>query len=445
MPRVSEPRRTGMDVPAGSPATTPAARPPHRWARVPPSRSYFHPRWLIEAGRSALWTDSAADRLLTAEIKERLKARYDAHGVILTDSGTSALTLALSLALTAQRANRVAVPAYTCFSVATAVAGSRGDAFLYDLEPKTFSPLAESVEEVLRQGVQVVVACPLYGCPVDVPGLMEQAARYGALVVEDAAQGAGATFAGRASGTFAPLSVVSFGRGKGLSCGGGGALLVRDSSFLRAARAVSRRLLPPNSGWKEVTRAMGEWGFGRPGLYRIPASLPALGLGETRYDPPTPPRAIARGAAALLRHALEDDLGTEEEDRRERAGRMRERLASVPGVELIRPVSGSVPGDLRLPFLAPGRRAAPQLGLMPGYPSTLGEIADFRAHLAVNRLPLPGAAELVRSLLTAPTHPWVPEDLGPQVERWLRMEGSAEGTRDEMASPDAPARTGTYR
>ena len=75
---------------------------------------------------------------------------------------------------------------------------------------------------------------------------------------------------------------MSFGRGKGVTGGRGGALLVNPG--WRGGSDESP-LLPGIRGVMEVPALKAQWLLARPWLYRIPASLPFLGLGDTVYRP----------------------------------------------------------------------------------------------------------------------------------------------------------------
>ena len=57
-----------------------------------------------------------------------------------------------------------------------------------------------------------------------------------------------------------------------------------------------------------------QWLLGRPGVYGLPAAIPWLGLGETRYRDPQTPSRMTRAAASLLERtrlaALQEALGS---------------------------------------------------------------------------------------------------------------------------------------
>jgi dTDP-4-amino-4,6-dideoxygalactose transaminase len=230
------------------------------------------------------------------------------------------------------------------------------------------------------------------------------------VAVEDAAQGHGATWRERPLGTLGRVSVLSFGRGTGGTAGQGGALLVRDGARLPGDA------LRDSDGVDELSvavTALAQSALGRPGVYGLPAALPWLRLGETRYRAPQEPRAMSRTAAALLERML--PAATHEAgQRRVNATALLARLDSRPGVRTITPVAGGSPGFLRLPLLlargpgVPDAALARRVGVARGYPTTLAALPPVAQRL-VHKGHWPGAEQLARELVTLPTHSWVSE------------------------------------
>lgn len=354
----------------------------------------------------------------------QLLGLYGAESGVLCASGTQALRLALEAALRQAGGGTVALPAYSCYDVAAAaVAAATAEAgiLLYDLDPATLSPDLDSLERVLAQGARVVVAAPLYGVPVDWDALRQSADRHGAALVEDAAQGLGASWQDRPLGGLGAVSVLSFGRGKGWTGGAGGAVLFRHGFPAPPAPPRSSGLRAEVSA---VARAGAQSVFGRPGLYGVPLALPWLGLGDTVYRDAEEPAGMPRVAARLLLQTRRE-AEAEAEARRRNAAALLAALTSSPTARLIRPPAGGVPGYLRLPLrLDRGMaalgdaRTARRLGIVPGYPSTLGRLAALRAHLA--GVPdVPGAELLARTLVTLPVHSAIGEAEREQVLRLI--------------------------
>ncbi|MBA2245865.1 MAG: DegT/DnrJ/EryC1/StrS family aminotransferase [Gemmatimonadetes bacterium] len=343
-------------------------------------------------------------------VADLLAREYAAEEVVLCGSGTQALQLALEAGMRAAGGQPVvALPGYSCFDVASAAVGAGAAITLYDLDPETLGPDLDSLEAALARGARVVVVSPLYGVPVDWEALEERASRVGALLIEDAAQGHGASWRGRPLGSLGRLSVLSFGRGKGWTGGKGGALLLRGESL--SAGSGARTLGEPALRGEASTLAgvLAQWLLGRPAVYGLPASLPWLGLGQTLYREPSAPRRMGKGAAAMLERTREASVRAAA-SRRANARLLLEELPA--GAACIRVDPEADPGYLRLPVrLRDGMAAFPEpadalrLGVAPGYPSTLAALPAVRARMADGGARLEGAETLVRELVTLPTHP----------------------------------------
>jgi dTDP-4-amino-4,6-dideoxygalactose transaminase len=303
-------------------------------------------------------------------ITQALKSRFGATDVLLTDSGTSALILAIRALV--PPGGTIAFPGYGCVDLTSAAVGASVKVRLYDLDPATLSPDIESVRRVIARGVDAIVVAHLHGYPADIAAVQGLAAAHGIEVIEDAAQGAGGTLNGANLGSIGNVSVLSFGRGKGLTGGSGGALLVRTPKLEARMRDARAALAAPSRGGKEIVVLAAQWLFARPLLYRLPAAVPLLKLGEMVYKSPRPPRAMCRTAAAILREALQAD-DQEVGARYDVASGL---LSLINGRSRFRPVRaipGGKPGFLRLALVDDSGRCAPRptLGFMPGYPLTL--------------------------------------------------------------------------
>jgi hypothetical protein len=346
-----------------------------------------------------------------SRLADRLGRDFDAGAVGLYGSGTQALRAAIALARRRIGAETVALPAFTCFDVAAAAVAAGAKIALYDVDPDTLSPDMDSLRGALDRGALIVVVTPLYGYPVDWEAVAAEATRAGAVVIEDAAQGHGAKWRGRPVGSFGPVSVLSFGRGKGWTGGSGGALLLRGEW-------IDAQEEPPPAGalveGRVLVQLCAQWLLGRPELYAIPAAIPWLQLGETVYRDVHEPRSLAQAAAGSLA-AHREASDREAAARRENARALLAGLPSGVAVRPVRALPGATPGYLRLPLrLVHGLRGlarpsqALRLGLAPSYPTTLTEIPQVREHLTATGRgkgeAWPGGEALARTLVTAPTH-----------------------------------------
>jgi dTDP-4-amino-4,6-dideoxygalactose transaminase len=116
---------------------------------------------------------------------------------------------------------------------------------------------------------------------------------------------------------------------------------------------------------------------------------------------------MSRAASAAVLRALGPSRD-EAERRRENARWFLHRIPESDNVRSIRPPKGATPGYLRLPIRFFGgvigmqkRSRALALGIAQSYPRSLVELAP---RLTGPEHRWPGAAELVRDLVTLPTH-----------------------------------------
>lgn len=360
---------------------------------------------------AALSTGDARPALVAA-----LREEYAASDVMLVDSGTSALRLAIQVAEARRPGAPVVLPSFGCFDLATAALGVDLPVVLYDIDPATFQPDTESLERAIASGPCAVVIVHHFGIPVPLERLRERLSLESILLIEDAAQAAGGRWLGAPLGSVGDLSVLSFGRGKGITGGGGGALLARfgaASVLTSVAQPVER---PAKAGF--FLKALAQWVLARPAIYGLPSRVPMLRLGETVFHAPWGPTAMSEASSRLLvvTRALEAREATV---RRKTAARYRAALGAGAGAA--QATEGGEGGYLRFPVLradAKTRHAA-ALGIIRSYPISLGRLPALAGRI-VEPSVLPGGERLARELWTVPTHSQLTEEEVSAIEAWLR-------------------------
>lgn len=348
--------------------------------------------------------------------------RFDAPWVHLIGSGTDALRVALGIAgVVRPRGGAVALPSYSCYDLVTAAVGARSRVVFYDIDPVSLTPDLDSLKRALEFGATTVVAGCLFGFPLNWPEISAECRRAGALLVADAAQGLGSGWRGREAATFGDLTVLSFGRGKGWTGGGGGALLLRDPELEAALGAASQSQpwvsTPGASTWTALL-TLAQWGLGRPEVYGLVAALPLAGLGETRYKEPQVPSMIPSFCAAAAMRSAEPSVAVVA-SRRDRARVWEEILFSDGQGERKRhkcaPLRVEECGFLRYPLLVPGEarealiRRASVAGAARGYPVALPDLPQAQSAILATVGAFPGSRALAAGLVTLPTHSMVSE------------------------------------
>jgi len=349
---------------------------------------------------------------------EMLEERYHDRRALLTDSGTSALTLALRMSTSGTpQSNVVALPGYACPDVATAAIGAGFGIMLYDVDADTLEPVAASVRRCLQQGATHLVVVHLYGRLVNMTPFAAMAKEFGATLIEDAAQSAWGLHQRTRGLSVAPFAVLSFGRGKGVNAGGGGALLMHAS-------VPGADPLPPfsaGSAWKSLLVTAASEVLSAPWLYAIPAAVPALGVGQTAYHDPRPVRSMSAPSVRLLAAALEQEKCVAAA-RRVHADCYRAALAAHRTL-LFSDGDRSTDGALRFPVRLE-RDPSPtlaRLGVSRSYPRTLLDYTEVQRHLTSPPNDLTGARQLATSTYTLPTHSRIGEATRDAILRHLLL------------------------
>lgn len=384
------------------------------WRWQPPVLSPVSSRALVSGMSAAIGIQSGHHETVVAA----LCRRYSAADALLTDTGTSALILTLRRIV--PPGGTVAFPGYGCIDLTSAALGAEIRVRLYDLDPSTLSPDLDSVRKVVARGVDAIVVTHLYGYPADILGVQAIAESHGLRVIEDAAQGAGGTLHGNLLGAFGEVATLSFGRGKGMTSGSGGAVLVRTPELAEWISMTHTELGAGSAGVLKVMALAAQSVLAHPSVYRIPASIPALKLGAMVYRAPTEPRPMAAAATAILDSALRMDE-REVQHRRARAKDLLSRIDESSGVVAVRPIVGGESGFLRFALLDVGGRRSPRatIGALRGYPMTLEQHPQLQPLLVRGERAGKGSEILRDRLFTLPTHSHVKHADLTRLEKWL--------------------------
>ncbi|WP_299204841.1 DegT/DnrJ/EryC1/StrS family aminotransferase [uncultured Amphritea sp.] len=165
------------------------------------------------------------------------------HAAALS-SGTAAIHLALRL-LDVGPGDIVFCSSFTFIASANPILYQGASPVFIDSEPSSWnmSPMAleRALEDFSTAGSlpKAIIVVHLYGQSADMDAIMSLCDRYGVPVIEDAAESLGATFKGKATGTFGKFGIFSFNGNKIITTSGGGMLISDDEEMIRKARFLS--------------------------------------------------------------------------------------------------------------------------------------------------------------------------------------------------------------
>lgn len=177
-----------------------------------------------------------------------LAAYLGVNEVFSFNSGRSALYVALK-SLNLRRGEEVIVPAYTCAIVFEVILRLGLKPVLVDVDLETYNIDPELIPKAVTPRTKVIVPVHLFGRPCDMDRIIEISEKLGLYVVEDAAQALGAEFKRQKVGTLGDLAMFSFGPGKSITGGEGGALAVNNPDLGERINRISAQLPSPDWRW----------------------------------------------------------------------------------------------------------------------------------------------------------------------------------------------------
>lgn len=214
-------------------------------------------QWVDEAIRTN-WVSTVGENINATEkgAAEKIGRKY----AVGLSSGTAALHLAIRLCGEklygmpraghgALEGRRVFCSDMTFDATVNPVAYEGGEAIFIDTEYDTWNMDPAALEKAFEMypDTRLVVVAHLYGTPGKIDELRAVCARYGALMVEDAAESFGATYKGVQTGCFGTESIISFNGNKIITGSSGGMLLTdseQDANKVRKWSTQSRENAP---------------------------------------------------------------------------------------------------------------------------------------------------------------------------------------------------------
>jgi dTDP-4-amino-4,6-dideoxygalactose transaminase len=213
----------------------------------PPSVGMRERERLLQAFDSG-WVAPAGPDLPAFEAE--VAALTGRRRAVAVGSGTAALHLAL-LAAGVGPGDEVLVPSFTFAASANPVVYAGARPVFVDSSRETWTLDPELVTQELRRAARrgrparAVVAVDIYGQCADYLPLAEACERYGATLIEDAAEALGADHRGRPAASFGALAVLSFNGNKIITTGGGGMLLTDDDAAADLVRTLATQAREP--------------------------------------------------------------------------------------------------------------------------------------------------------------------------------------------------------
>lgn len=135
--------------------------------------------------------------------------------------------------------------------------------------------LERALEVGRREGKlpKAVIVVSLYGQSADMDPIVELCDRFDVPIIEDAAESLGATYKGKASGSFGRMGIYSFNGNKIITTSSGGMLVTEEKAFADRARFLSTQARDPAPHYQHSTIGYN---------YRMSNILAGVGRGQLK-------------------------------------------------------------------------------------------------------------------------------------------------------------------
>ena len=182
-------------------------------------------RYGFDGARKGHWKAKTFE----SELANRVGSKY-AH---LCSSGTAALSVALA-ACGIGAGDEVVIPPFTFVATVEAVIFAGAVPVFAEID-ETLCLDPESIEPVITPRTKAVLPVHMCGAMARIEDIQNLCSEKGLVLIEDACQSLGATFKGKAAGTFGKMGCFSFDPVKTITCGEGGAVVTDDKELYTLA------------------------------------------------------------------------------------------------------------------------------------------------------------------------------------------------------------------
>ena len=205
------------------------------WLSSPHLSTQGYEKYYVEEAFASNWIAPLGPNVNEFE-REFATAVGASHAAALV-SGTAAIHLALKAAGIG-KGDIVLCQSLTFAASANPIIYEQATPVFVDSDHATWNMDPNALEKALKKYPQAkaVLVVHLYGLAADLDPIKELCRRYGATLIEDAAESLGTTYKGRHTGTIGEYGIFSFNGNKIITTSGGGMLVAHSEERVKKAR-----------------------------------------------------------------------------------------------------------------------------------------------------------------------------------------------------------------
>lgn len=205
--------------------------------KIPFNKPHFTGREAYHVAAAGASGKISGNGQFTQKCHDFFTKRYGFGKVLLTTSCTDALEMTALLARI-EDGDEVIMPSFTFVSTANAFILRGAKIVFADSNPDNPNIDTSKIESLITGKTKAIVVVHYAGIACNMDEVMQLAARYKLLVIEDAAHSIDSLYKNQPLGSIGHMAAFSFHETKNISCGEGGMLVVNDSSISPRAEII---------------------------------------------------------------------------------------------------------------------------------------------------------------------------------------------------------------
>jgi perosamine synthetase len=189
----------------------------------------------------------------TLEFEQLIASQAKAKHAVAVTNGTSALHLCI-IAAGIGPGDEVITTPFSFISSANCILFEKATPVFVDIDPISLNMDPQKIETAITGRTKAILVVHIFGQPVDMDPVLEIAARYNLIVIEDACEAIGAEYKGRRVGAIGKAGTFAFYPNKQMTTGEGAALVTNDDEWAGLFRSLRNQGRDKFDGWLNHSR-----------------------------------------------------------------------------------------------------------------------------------------------------------------------------------------------
>lgn len=199
---------------------------------IPVTKPYLPDSQVFEKHIKGIWERQwlTNDGPLLRELEQTIPEKLGCKALRIVNNGTTAIQLAIrALEIT----GKVITTPFSYIATTSSLVWEGCTPIFADIDPNTFNIAPDSIEPLIDDEVEAIVATHCFGVPCDIDRINSIAQKHGLKVIYDAAHCFGSLYNGKSVFDFGDISVASFHATKIYHMVEGGGIFTSNSKLLR--------------------------------------------------------------------------------------------------------------------------------------------------------------------------------------------------------------------